>query len=1387
MENYHVLELIGEGSFGKVYKGRKKYTGQVVALKFIPKTGKAEKELRSLRREIEIMRGLHHENIIEMLDHFETDKEVVVVTDYAEGELFQILEDDGSLPEEQVRSIACQLVSALFYLHSHRILHRDMKPQNILLGKGGTVKLCDFGFARSMSCNTLVLTSIKGTPLYMSPELVEEKPYDHTADLWAVGCILYELYTGTPPFYTNSIFQLVSLIIKDPVKWPKTMTPAFKDFLQGLLTKDNRHRLAWPDLLHHPFVSEGVKVSERDLQSDSPFTRALTESLCVQKEEQTKRKTNPPGTSKILTKALKKAKQEEKTKDPGGGGEMVEAWGPQANHPTKTEVPNHPLIDPTQSSGKRPGSVRGTWRHRLLRCPHSTPGDLGSGRAKDCSGVTPQSLETWLVEPTPRPDRISKDYHKEYPSIEIEGRRTVRKSGDRQRKHNMETVKLENRLGEVDSEDEWEGLIDATDTEADPDSALLLLQDSNFRKKLMTRMETSSKQVLECMLQGASRVRTALRVITNLVTLKCDVCLIVNFVETVGLPASVLSLLKAILDTPACHGGQESTHTLAGYSAHQPWCQQILIDLVIAVNAYFASEISWTQRVDKHCSDVYLGACVEFISLLPQLLLQKVDVDIRLREQTLLCVVYMCEVMERDKHENASQFFSTVASKQTAALNALLHCIPNDTTQLKKMIELFEGDVEQAEQRQAGVTHQLIGALAALTYLPLNPESGLNGKRKVAKYLGDEMALSTNDAITDAFLMCLRFPSSCGNSLKIVYSCCQMSSTLCAYIADHDKHTETLLDILLGKVMVSDMEVNSVIEITLHILSTLVIQLQRIPAVLGDKSSLVISVFVESQIASHTAAAALLFSQMVYSGSSVEVQPEDMLSACLSVFTDLAEICERCPFDYGVMDGLLLLLCELLAQCDVPVAQMYIQTGIWSTMWQRIAQALHIRNAEMDMPVEDMETEGESTVPFEPPDWALMSPQGLMAVLQMSVSVFSKETFQCIPNLAAGDSVVMLTLVHLMREEFLEQTANSYNGSGVQLTEDIILLVSQLCCFPFAVDAKEELLSEIQSCLLSAQLLPRVLKACVKFLKPDQLEIPLGLVTRLVLGNTQFVAQFTHTINGLNGLGVSYLSSSVDPDVPVCVLGDILSVCSHLVRVSPENMVLAQAVFQGKHGDFEPLSCLLSHSSAVVRSRTCNILGNLMKHNNSLYEQLGKREDLFTGLFACLKDEDHNVRKCVSYAVGNAGYHSADLYPRLRPAIPLLVELLRDPVTKTRCHAANACGNLSLHSPALCQDLIKAKAVNRLLDLVCHDTQYNVQSCALLALRTMSQQPSLKKEMLVLKAAKKLSPITSGHTPRGRSGSGSRPISVVSSLKSSAGSLNTVVNHCNKLLLVLKG
>lgn len=280
MENYIVLEHIGEGSFGKVYKvrilcgqlciagasyrgllpyliqARRKNTGFTVAMKFINKHGKSDKDIKNLRQEIGILRKLNHENIILMFDAFETDKDFCVVTEYGQGELFDILQDDQRLPEKTVQQIAKQLVKALHYLHSNRIIHRDMKPQNVLIGSNGRIKLCDFGFARAMSSNTIVLTSIKGTPLYMSPELVKEQPYDATSDLWSLGVILYELYVGQPPFYTNSIYSLINIIVKDPVKYPTDISKEFKSFLQGLLQKNPTRRLNWPHLLEHPFVRE---------------------------------------------------------------------------------------------------------------------------------------------------------------------------------------------------------------------------------------------------------------------------------------------------------------------------------------------------------------------------------------------------------------------------------------------------------------------------------------------------------------------------------------------------------------------------------------------------------------------------------------------------------------------------------------------------------------------------------------------------------------------------------------------------------------------------------------------------------------------------------------------------------------------------------------------------------------------------------------------------------------------------------------------------------------------------------------------------------------------------------------------------------------------------
>ncbi|KAG5843751.1 hypothetical protein ANANG_G00154230 [Anguilla anguilla] len=551
MDTYHVLEMIGEGSFGRVYKGRKKFSGQVVALKFIPKVGRSEKELRSLKREIDIMRGLRHPNIVLLLDSFETEREVVVVTEYAEGELFQILEDDGNLPETQVREIAYQLVSALYYLHSHRILHRDMKPQNILLGKGGVVKLCDFGFARAMSVSTLVLTSIKGTPLYMSPELVEEKPYDHTADLWSLGCILYELHTGAPPFYTNSIFQLVQLIVKDPVKWPETMSQACTNFLKGLLTKDPQKRLSWPDLLEHPFVADGVLVLS-DSSSDSPLTVIPSLDQQALKLKQTKEKAVPRcGEGKLLRKAM-----ELRGKDKASKQEFA----------TSTHL----------------GGEKGDRSDKaLLR----TAAD-GSVPSEDWSASSPNIVDKDAVKPSvilslpnhPQPSKtredrmgpISRDYAQEFPSVEI-GPRQVLKQQPLAR-CSLGSVRLENE--DIDSDEEWMHLVQTTNPENQTSVGL----DQAVLDRLRERLLASRAQLLDGVLEGACRIRQPLKVLSNLLARKVDAEESMSMALKMELPHFLFDLIEEIMENSV---------------VKQPWCVAVLGDVISALLLYWERHYKW--------------------------------------------------------------------------------------------------------------------------------------------------------------------------------------------------------------------------------------------------------------------------------------------------------------------------------------------------------------------------------------------------------------------------------------------------------------------------------------------------------------------------------------------------------------------------------------------------------------------------------------------------------------------------------------------------------------------------------------------------------------------------------------------------------------------------
>ncbi|XP_023314155.1 serine/threonine-protein kinase fused isoform X2 [Trichogramma pretiosum] len=258
---------------------------------------------------------MHHPNIIQMFDSFETDKQMVIVTEYVERELYVILKTNGRLSEVYSQAIAGDMVSALNYLHSNRIVHRDMKPQNVLMSIDGVAKLCDFGFARMMNVDTHVLTSVKGTPLYMAPELIDELPYDHTVDIWSLGCIVYELVCGAPPFQTTSMRKLVHLIKHEDIKWPENVSPQCRSFLQGLLRKNPMERFSWPQLLSHSFVKNWIFSATSHYTPESPTMPLPTTSSAKSKPQnvqnslvRSNNQTNfePSYLRKMLEKQIKK-------------------------------------------------------------------------------------------------------------------------------------------------------------------------------------------------------------------------------------------------------------------------------------------------------------------------------------------------------------------------------------------------------------------------------------------------------------------------------------------------------------------------------------------------------------------------------------------------------------------------------------------------------------------------------------------------------------------------------------------------------------------------------------------------------------------------------------------------------------------------------------------------------------------------------------------------------------------------------------------------------------------------------------------------------------------------------------------------------------------------
>ncbi len=219
---FDILDKLGEGAMGTVYRALDPLIERTVAIKTIPlNLPEEEKRLFEDRflREAKSAGRLSHPNIVTIYDVGETDDFAYIAMEYLDGpSLREILREHGPLPLELALETSLQMADALAFAHDHGVVHRDIKPPNVIvLGKRGTVKLTDFGIAHLMSNTETRAGMLLGSPRYMSPEQVQGQPVDGRSDIFSLGVVLYEMLAGRPPFGGEELHGILFRIVNEPV------------------------------------------------------------------------------------------------------------------------------------------------------------------------------------------------------------------------------------------------------------------------------------------------------------------------------------------------------------------------------------------------------------------------------------------------------------------------------------------------------------------------------------------------------------------------------------------------------------------------------------------------------------------------------------------------------------------------------------------------------------------------------------------------------------------------------------------------------------------------------------------------------------------------------------------------------------------------------------------------------------------------------------------------------------------------------------------------------------------------------------------------------------------------------------------------------------------
>ena len=262
ISDFILIKELGTGSFGRVLLVQHKITQAKYAIKAIDKRNKTNiQEKPYFRREIEIMYRVHHPNVVKLFGHFEDANYCYFLMEYIPGgNIYSLVPKNGirTISTKNIVSIMKDVISATYFLHHMYppIIHRDIKPENVVLDHNMVAKLTDFGWSNYMPGDDSKRTTVCGTPVYLAPEIINNRGHDERVDIWCIGVLMFELMTGFAPFQGDDVKTVKYNISRLKIRWPREMDRDAADLISRILKYNPEERISLEQMLLHPFFTK---------------------------------------------------------------------------------------------------------------------------------------------------------------------------------------------------------------------------------------------------------------------------------------------------------------------------------------------------------------------------------------------------------------------------------------------------------------------------------------------------------------------------------------------------------------------------------------------------------------------------------------------------------------------------------------------------------------------------------------------------------------------------------------------------------------------------------------------------------------------------------------------------------------------------------------------------------------------------------------------------------------------------------------------------------------------------------------------------------------------------------------------------------------------------